>query len=122
MDKAHFVLAYAQRQRGQEILCFLGERLSGLVNDRAQRVVHVSRRSCEGVFVIAFDDDSPLRSVTRDNVDDFLRIGAVPHEVAEEGIAIRSGVSSVFQARLQRLEVAVDIGEEGDDQRSLRVP
>ena len=71
--------------------------------------------------MIALDDDSPLGSVTRDNVDDFLRIGAISHEIAEERIAARSALGRVFQARLQSLEVAVDIGQEGDDQRSLRV-
>jgi hypothetical protein len=50
------------------------------------------------------------------DVDHCCRVRTVPDQVAQERIAIGTSAGGVFQTRSQRLEVAVDVGEQRDDQ------
>jgi len=61
--------------------------------------------------VVAEDHDGAARGVRFDQLEDRDRIGAVANEVAEERIAVSAQGARVVEARGQRLEVAVDVGE-----------
>ena len=61
--------------------------------------------------------DGAPRDLARDEVEDGARVGPVPDEIAEEGVAPRRPRPRVREARLERLEVRVDVREERDPQR-----
>jgi len=54
--------------------------------------------------------------VIGDDVDHCCRVRTIPDQVAKERIALGTSAGGVFQTRSQRLEVAVDVGEQRDDQ------
>jgi hypothetical protein len=61
--------------------------------------------------VIAEDHDRAARSVRFDQLEDRDGVGAVADEVAEERVALSTQGARVIEARGERLEVAVDVGE-----------
>ncbi len=64
--------------------------------------------------VVAEHDDRAVRRVALDQVEHRHRIGAVADEVAEKRVSVRAQRVRVREAGGDRLEVAVDIGEQGE--------
>jgi len=60
--------------------------------------------------VIAFDDYCAFRGVPSDDLNYFPRVGAIPDEIAEKGEALGTAAPSVVQARVQCLQVAMNVG------------
>ena len=54
-----------------------------------------------------------------DQLDDGDRVGAVPDEVAKERAAVSAQAFRVRETRGDRLDVAVDVGEQGYFQAEL---
>lgn len=68
--------------------------------------------------MIAFHDNRAAGRIIGHRGDDVLRIGTISDEIAEERITLRTVVGRVPETRLQRFEIAVDVGEKGDDHTS----
>jgi hypothetical protein len=69
--------------------------------------------------VIAHHDDGAVRQVPLDQLEDRDGVGAVPDEVAQERAPVSSQAVRVRETRGDRLEVAVDVGEQGYLQTEL---
>jgi hypothetical protein len=61
--------------------------------------------------VVAEHHDRAARGVRLDQLEDGHRVGAVADEVAQKCIALGAQGARVIEARGQRLEVAVNVGE-----------
>ena len=70
-------------------------------------------------IVVAQHGDGALRHVALDQLDDGDRVGAVPDEVAKERAAVSAQAFRVRETRGDRLDVAVDVGEQGYFQAEL---
>jgi len=77
----------------------------------AERVVRAPQR---GGVVVAEYNDGAVRSVSLDELEHPYRVGPVAHEVAEKHVPVRPQRVRMRKARGDRLEIAVDIGEEGE--------
>jgi hypothetical protein len=75
-----------------------------------QRIVPAAER--RGI-VVAHDGDGAVGHVPLDQLEDRDRIGAVADEVAEERPAVSAQAVRVRETRGDRLEVAVDVSEQG---------
>jgi hypothetical protein len=64
-----------------------------------------------GRVVIAEDHDRAAGGVRFDQLEDRDGVRAVADEVAEERVALSTQGARVIEARGERLEVAVDVGE-----------
>jgi hypothetical protein len=92
----------------------------GVIELRARPGNHAIGRAVEGVgggvehrrVVVAAHHDGAALGVLGDLLEHGPRIGAVPYEVAEERVPIHAPPPGVSQARIERLEVGVDVGEE----------
>ena len=83
--------------------------------DRQRRlVVHALRHADRGAVVIAEQRDRAARDEILHGVDREARIGAVADVVAEEDMAIDRMPLRMREAGFERLAVAVDVGEQGD--------
>ncbi len=73
-----------------------------------------------GVVVVAADHHGPARGVLHHEVEHRVGVGAVPHQVPHEGVAVGALRTGVLEARRERFQVRMDVGEEGDlhDDRS----
>src|SRR6266567_2175579 len=116
VHEAHFPVPNAKGQRSEKGLGVVGQDLAGPADNGPDRLVHVQRCFLDSLVVIALDDDRAFGCMARDDVDDLLRIRSVPDEIAKEGIARGAALARVLQARVQRLEIAVNVGKQGNDQ------
>jgi len=71
-------------------------------------------------IVVAHHGDGALRHVALDQLDDGDRVGAVPDEIAKEREALGSVLARVAQARLERRQIGVNVGEERSDHARKR--
>jgi hypothetical protein len=67
-----------------------------------------------GGIVVAENDDGAVRGILLDELEDRYRVRSIPDEVTEKGVAIHAQRVGVCEARGDRLEVAVDVGEESE--------
>ena len=74
-----------------------------------ERIVRAAERRR---IVVAQHGDGALRHVALDQLDDGDRVGAVPDEVAKERSAVSAEAFRVRETRGDRLDVAVDVGEQ----------
>ena len=74
-----------------------------------ERIVRAVER---GRIVVAHHGDGAVRHVALDQLDDRDRVGAVPDEVAKERSAVSAEAFRVRETRGDRLDVAVDVGEQ----------
>jgi len=65
--------------------------------------------------VVALHHDVATRGVLGHHLDHGRGVGPVAHEVAEEGMVPHAPVPRVREAGAKRLEVRMDVGEQGDD-------
>jgi hypothetical protein len=77
---------------------------------RAQRVVRTAER--RGI-VIAKHDYGTIVGVRFDQVEHANRIGAITDKIAEKRKAVRSQRRGVGKTGGDRLQIAMDIGEQG---------
>src|SRR5581483_6518765 len=100
-------------QRGEKFL-LLRRQLLARPGDRfANRGVHVGRAARDRFVVVALDDQRTVLRMVHHQVDNRASIGAVADEVAEKRKARRAVVARMPQARLQRFEIGVHIGQQG---------
>jgi hypothetical protein len=91
--------------------------------DRGRRaLVQVSAIADHGLVVVALHHQGAARGMLGDDVEHRGRVGAVAHEVTEEGVALRPALARMRKAAAQGLEVCVDIREQRDDHRSRCPP
>lgn len=64
--------------------------------------------------MIAEDSDGTSLNQWPNARDDGLRIGPIAHEIPEEGKAVRPQPPSGGEAGLERRQICMDIGEQGD--------
>ena len=79
-------------------------------------VVQVGRAPADGGVVVALDDHCTLGRIAHHHLDHRLRVCAVAHQIAEEGVPGCAAGAGVFEAGVERLEVRVKVGEEREDQ------
>ena len=60
--------------------------------------------------MVALENNSACRCVPGDDLDNSTRIGAITHQIAEKAKALRAALPGVAQARVQGLQIAVDVG------------
>ena len=113
MHEQHVVVAYDERQAFEKRALSRAElRLrprDGRLRGVAQRIVRAPEH---GRIVIAEHDDRPVSGVLLDQFEHCNGIGTVAHQIAKECVTIRSQAASVREAGGDRLQVAVDVGEE----------
>ena len=98
-----------------------GPKLRARPGDRGERVAieNVVWAAQRGGIVIAKDDDGTIRRIALDQLEHGDRIGTVADVIAEERIAGRAQRVSMSEAGRDRLEVAVDIGEQSELQGAV---
>jgi hypothetical protein len=72
--------------------------------------------------VVALDNRRALRGVAGDHLDDCACVCTVAYEIAEKHEAFRTTTARVGQARVQRFEVAVNVGQQSGQHESTPWP
>jgi hypothetical protein len=109
-----------KRERGQEGAMARAELPTGPVDggECAPPEGVVRPAQCRGV-VVAHHDDGAARSVLLDQVEYRDRIGAIADQIAQERTLVSPQGVRVREARGDRFEIAVDVGEESYLQTAL---
>ena len=111
MHEAHLRAVHPQRQAGQKALLFFRHRFASPVQCRARMVVEVAHRPVDCFVVVAFDRDRAFGGLLHNGTDDGDRVCAISDQVAQEHQLIGAAGNRVREARIQRLEVGMDVGE-----------
>ena len=113
MHQQHAFVLQRQRQAVEEGELCLGELV---VRPQRRGLAHgfiAGRRLRGHLVVIALEHQRPLRSQLHDALHDGPRVCAVADQIAEEGQALGALRVGMCETGLQRLEIGVDIGQQG---------